>query len=57
MNQNKLFKTYTIKELLYELRKIKINHIAKDGKPIVSEVSKKQKTIFNPTGKSTFVNG
>ena len=29
MNQKKLFKTFTVKELLYELRKIKINNIAK----------------------------
>ena len=47
MNHEKLFKTYTVKELLYELKKIKINHIAKDGKPMVGEISKKQKTILN----------
>lgn len=46
MNQKDLFKSYTIKELLYELRKIKINHIAKDGRRMVSEISKKQKNIF-----------
>lgn len=46
MDQNELFKTLTVKELLYELKKIKINHLAKDGKPIISEVSKKQRKIF-----------
>lgn len=46
MNQKELFKTFTVKELMYELRKIKINNIAKDGKPIVSEISKKQRKIF-----------
>ncbi len=46
MNQQKLFKTYTVKELLYELKKIKINSIAENGKPIVSEISKKQKLIY-----------
>ena len=46
MNQKEFFKTFTIKELLYELRKIKINNIAKDGKPIVSEISKKQRKIL-----------
>ena len=47
MNQEKLFKTLTIKEVLYELRKIKINNFIKDGNPIISEVSTKQKTILN----------
>lgn len=46
MEQENLFKTYTVRELLYETRKIKINHLAKDGKPIISEVSKKQRKIF-----------
>ena len=50
MNQKELFKTFTVKELLYELRKIKINNIAKDGKPIVSEISKKQRKIFEDFG-------
>jgi len=46
MNRNELFKTLTVTELLYELKKIKINHLAKDGKPIISEVSKKQRKLF-----------
>ena len=50
MNQKKIFKTFTVKELLYELRKIKINNIAKDGKLIVSEISKKQRNIFEDFG-------
>ncbi|PIV58229.1 MAG: hypothetical protein COS14_10700 [Bacteroidetes bacterium CG02_land_8_20_14_3_00_31_25] len=50
MNQKKIFKTFTVKELLYELRKIKINNIAKDGKSIVSEISKKQRNIFEDFG-------
>jgi len=50
MNQKKIFKTFTVKELLYELRKIKINNIAKDVKSIVSEISKKQRNIFEDFG-------
>ena len=46
MDQNELFRTLTVKELLYELKKIKINYLDKDGKPIISEVSKKQRKIF-----------
>jgi transposase len=46
MEKENIFKTYTVRELLYEMRKIKINHLAKDGKPIISEVSKKQRKIF-----------
>ena len=46
MNQEKLFKTLTIKEMLYELRKIKINNFTKDGSTIISEVSIKQKKIL-----------
>ena len=50
MNHKKIFKTFTVKQLLYELRKIKINNIAKDGKLIVSEISKKQRNIFEDFG-------
>lgn len=46
MNQNELFKVLTIKEVLYELRKIKINNLSKDGNPIISEISKKQRKIL-----------
>ncbi len=46
MNQENLFKNLTVKELLYELRKIKINNLTKDGKPIISEVSKKQRKLM-----------
>lgn len=46
MNQNDLFKTRTVKELLLELKKIKINYLHPSGKPIVSEISKKNKNIL-----------
>ena len=46
MDQNEMFKTLTVKELLYELKKIKINYLHKDGKPIISEVSKKTTENF-----------
>lgn len=46
MNENNLFKLYTVKELLLEMKKIKINQLQKDKPPIVSELSKKQKKIL-----------
>lgn len=46
MKEHDLFKQYTIKELLLELKKIKINYLSKDQIPIISEVSKKQKKIL-----------
>lgn len=50
MKEQQLFKNYSVKELLYELRKIKINFISSDGKPIISEISKKQRTILKKFG-------
>ncbi len=45
MNNKKLFKTLTVKELLFELKKVKIAKL-KGNKKIVSEISKRSKTIF-----------
>ena len=44
MRKGDLFKKYTVRELLAELRKIKYSVI--NGQRIVSEVSKKQRLIF-----------
>ena len=46
MNDKNLFKKFTVKELLYELKKIKINQLPKDGQPMISEISKTQKMIL-----------
>lgn len=46
MDLKEMFKKFTVKELLYELKKIKINYLPKDGKPIISEISKTQKMIL-----------
>ncbi len=46
MKQKELFDKFTIKELLCELKKIKHIQIGNNN-PIYSEVSKRQKTIFN----------
>ena len=46
MDLKNLFKKFTAKEFLYELKKIKINHLPLNGKPIISEISKTQKTIL-----------
>ena len=44
MRAEKLFKKYTVRELLAELRKIKLANI--NGEIIISEISKKQRLIF-----------
>ncbi len=44
MRKKNLFKAYSVKELLFELRKIKRTQM--DGQVIISEISKKQKMIF-----------
>ena len=45
MKENKLFDKYSMKELLWELKKNKITYID-DNEPFISEISKKQKLIF-----------
>lgn len=49
MKGEKLFDTYTVKELFAELKKLKITHI-KQNEPFLSEVSKKQRVIFDAFG-------
>jgi transposase len=48
MHEKELFKKYSVKELMAELAKLKITTI--DGETIMSEVTKKQKTIFEAFG-------
>lgn len=45
MKEKKLFDKYSVKELLAELKKLKITTL-KHNDPFLSELSKKQKTIF-----------
>ncbi len=45
MREHDLFKTYTVKELMYELKKLKIVEFY-DGKSYLTEISKRQKDIF-----------
>jgi len=45
MKERKLFKKYTIKELLAEVKKVKVNQLG-DNEPILSEISKRQNDIF-----------
>lgn len=49
MKEKKLFNKYTVKELFAELKKLKITHIEKND-PILSELSKRQKIIFEAFG-------
>ncbi|GAX60734.1 transposase IS4 family protein [Candidatus Scalindua japonica] len=49
MKEKKLFNKYTVKELFAELKKLKITHIEKND-PILSELSKRQKIIFDAFG-------
>lgn len=49
MNKSKLFKSYSLKELLMELKKIKISRI-NEQEPFISEISKKQKNILSGFG-------
>ncbi len=49
MRDNKLFKNYSIKQLLAELKKLKIINIEKNDL-FLSELSKKQKNIFKAFG-------
>ncbi len=45
MKEKKLFKKYTIKELLSEVKKVKVNQLG-NNQPILSEISKRQNDIF-----------
>lgn len=49
MKEKKLFDKYTVKELFAELRKLKLTQI-KQNEPFLSELSKKQKVIFDAFG-------
>jgi transposase len=49
MSSKNLFKKYSLREMLKELAKLKITRI-KDYKPIISELSKKQRLIFEAFG-------
>jgi transposase len=46
MREHDLFKVYTVKELMYELKKLKIVEFY-DGKSYLTEISKRQKDIFH----------
>lgn len=46
MKMNKLFDKYTLKEMLMELRKIKLTTV-ESYEPIISEISKKQKILID----------
>lgn len=45
MKEKDLYKDYTIEEVMYELKKIKVIELA-GGRKILSEISKKQKELF-----------
>ena len=45
IKSNKSLKHYSVREILYELRKIKVNTF-KEGSEFISEISKKQRTIL-----------
>ena len=49
MKEKKLFNKYTVKELFAELKKLKIIKI-KQNEPFISELSKRQKIIFDAFG-------
>jgi hypothetical protein len=49
MNENSLFKKYSVKELLFEMKKLKIVKI-KNNELFLSELSKKQKMILKAFG-------
>ena len=48
MHEKKLFRKYSVKELMAELAKIKITTI--DEETILSELTRKQKIIFEAFG-------
>jgi len=45
MRKNNLYKKYSLNEMIYEFKKIKLLELP-DGQKIISEISKKQKDIF-----------
>ncbi len=49
MREKKLFAKFTVKELIAELRKLKLIHF-KGHKPLLNEITKKQKAIFQDFG-------
>lgn len=49
MKNHNLFEKYTLKEMLFELRKIRFNYVD-NFEPFVSEISKRQKEIFQAFG-------
>jgi transposase len=46
MRQQQLFKDYSVKELMYELKKLRIVELS-NGKSYLTEISKRQKDIFS----------
>jgi len=49
MEEKKLYKDYTIEEMMYELKKIKMIEL-ENGKKIITEISKKGRTLFKNFG-------
>ncbi len=49
LKKNDLFSKFTIKEMIYELRKLKITSI-KEQPPILTEMTKRHKLIFKAFG-------
>jgi transposase len=45
MREQQLFKQYTVREVLYELRKLRLVEMS-NGKRVLTELSKRQKEIF-----------
>lgn len=45
MKEQELFKQYSVKEIMYELKKIKVVEMC-DGKSYLTEITKRQKDIF-----------
>ena len=45
MKEPELFKQYSIKEIMYELKKIKVVEMC-NGKSYLTEITKRQKDIF-----------
>lgn len=49
MKENEMYKKYTLSEVLYELKKIKVVEML-NGKRYLTEVTKKQRTIYEKLG-------
>jgi transposase len=52
MREQQLFKRYSVREIMYELKKIRIVEMT-NGKSYLTEISKRQKEIFNKFGVET----